>query len=508
MNQTSNPKPRRILISDITHAHPLTKRAYPTDSYYTKLANRLLDDFCSTGIDLEENTENILRYASITLTCYLEDVVADSGQWRAFSYQCQQMFGWPVPVYHDNKEEYYPDEPSMMAVRFLIWHAATEMDDIWWKPGLPEFDTLAHSAYNLLMEEFEKAPVNEQLSLDIDKMLDDAYGDFYRMRIALTWLFSYCYITRSEAGELLLGNQIEKANDIMKDSSMCLYYASNQCIFAYKIGPLALYPKDYLAALARIRNKKSLSDILDAVEVFPTNTFQMKVSEDGRTIDLLCTNGKTLKINRDEVTLKDKEIARFDGCVASFVSFRNEWKLNGVLTPLEGCIDRWDKLVKEDPDYMPEEHANADADWFLRLTNERQMLFFGDWDETKDYLVSKLKFTEEGMQVFNGNVKTDQGTMLFIDKDDSYNCLQFTFGFNESIKAPDNPFYDADTAREEAVEMLWNDDCVGTGAMLYMLDRGLLPDLLNDELIMQDNPAEVKDRDARFLLRYMRKERY
>ena len=56
--------------------------------------------------------------------------------------------------------------------------------------------------------------------------------------------------------------------------------------------------------------------------------------------------------------------------------------------------------------------------------------------------------------------------------------------------------------------MLWNDDCVGTGAMLYMLDRGLLPDLLNDELIMQDNPAEVKDRDARFLLRYMRKERY
>ena len=93
MNQTSNPKPRRILISDITHAHPLTKRAYPTDSYYTKLANRLLDDFCSTGIDLEENTENILRYASITLACYLEDVVADSGQWRAFSYLCQQMFG-------------------------------------------------------------------------------------------------------------------------------------------------------------------------------------------------------------------------------------------------------------------------------------------------------------------------------------------------------------------------------------------------------------------------------
>lgn len=501
-------KPKRILISDLTPAHPLIKRAYPTDSYYTKLANRLLEDFYSTGVDLEENTESILRYAAITLACYMEDVVADSGQWRSFSDLCQKMFGWPVPVYHDNKEEYYPDEPSMMAVRFLIWHAATEMDDIWWKPNLPEFDTLAHSAYNLLMEEFEKAPINEQLSLDIDKMLDDAYGDFYKMRIALTWCFSYCYITRSEAGEHLLDKQIENANHITHDSSMCLYYAINHCIFAYKIGPLALYPKDYLVALAHSRNKQSLSDILDAVEVFPMNTFQMKVREDGKTIDLLCTNGKTLKINRDEITLKDKELAKFDGCVASFVSFQNEWKLNGVLTPLEGCIDRWDKLVKEDSDNMPEGHTCANADWFLRLTNGRQMLFFGDWEETKDYLVSKLKFTEDGMQILNGNVEKDLPTMLFIDKDDSHNCLQFTFGFNESIKAPDNPFYDANTARKEAVEMLWNDDCVGTGAMLYMLDRGLLPDLLNDELIMQDNPIEVKAQDARFLLRYMRKERY
>ena len=123
-------KPKRILIADFTHAHPSGKRAYPTDSYYTRLANSILEDFCNAGIDLEAKTESIFRYASITLACYMEDIVADSGQWRAFSDLCRQMFGWPVPVYHDKDEEYYTDEPSMMAVRFLIWHAATEMDDI------------------------------------------------------------------------------------------------------------------------------------------------------------------------------------------------------------------------------------------------------------------------------------------------------------------------------------------------------------------------------------------
>ena len=500
-------KPRRILISDITHAH-LLKRTYPTDSYYTKLANRLLDDFCNTDVDLEENTESIFRYAAITLACYLEDIVADSGQWRAFSDMCQKMFGWPVPVYHDKDEEYFPDEPSMMAVRFLIWHAATEMDDIWWKPNLHDLETLAKTAYLRLTEEFEEAPINEQLTEDIDTMMDDAAKDFYKMRAALMWIYVRCYIIRSEASELLLGKQFNSSIQLLKDSDMSHYYAMNISIFAYRVGPLALYPKDYLAALARAKGKMLLSDYLDAVEVFPTCTFQMKVSEDRKTIDLLSTHGRAITIKREEVTLKDKVIDKFDGCVASFVLYKDEWFLNGVLSPLENCVERWEKLVKNDPDYTPEGHVTADADWYLRHTKGRQMLFFAGREETKRYLIKGLNFSEDGVRMLDRDSKADQPTMIFIDKDEPKNCLQFTFGFCESIKAPDNPFYDAEIARKEAVEMLWNDDCVGTGAMLYMLDRGFLPEILTDEFIMQDNPTEVKDQDARFLLRYMRKERY
>ena len=501
-------KLKRILIADISHAHLLTKRAYSTDSYYTKLANRLLDAFCHTNVNLEKQTESIFRFASITLACYMEDIVADSGQWRAFSNMCRQMFGWPVPVYHDNNEEYYPDEPSMMAVRFLIWHAATEMDDIWWKPAIAEFDTLAHAAYSLLMEEFEKAPVNEKLTSDIDNMLEEAANDFYKMRTALTWMFMRCYITRSEAGELLLGRQLDNAIGNFQDSSMSFYYAINHCVFAYKIGPLALYPKDYLAALARVRNKMALSEDLDSVEVFPAYAFRMKTGEDGRTIKLLCTNGRVINVKRDEVTLNDKQLCKYDGCVASFVLYQNEWRLNGVMSPLENCADRWNELVKKDPDYMPDGLATADAEWFLERTNGRQMLFFGGMDETISFLESELNFTGEVIKMLKEKNKSDLSVMLFIDKADPKNCLQFTFGFNESIKSPDNPFYEAEKAGKEAVEMLWNEDYVGTGAMLYMLDKGIIPDVLNDELIMQNNPAEVKDQDVRFLLRYMRKERY
>ena len=122
------------MASDIGMSHP-KKKAYSTDMYYAKLANRLLDDFKRLRLDFGVQTMAIMRYAAITLANYMEDIVADSGQWRTFSALCEQLFGQAIPMYHDADAEYYPDEPCIEVVRFLVWHAATEMDDIWWNAG-------------------------------------------------------------------------------------------------------------------------------------------------------------------------------------------------------------------------------------------------------------------------------------------------------------------------------------------------------------------------------------
>ena len=188
---------------DISHTHPGHK-PYDTDSYYVKLANRLLDCFDKAHLDLGDATPNIMRYAAISLASYMEDVVADSGVWRMFSSQCQQMFGQPVPLYHDSGEDYCPDEPSLMAVRYLVWNAACEMDDIWWHVDNPELEQLSRTAYELLDETFEEAPINEQLATDMDEMLDRADGNFDKLRVTLTWIYSSCYLTRSEKAEKLL----------------------------------------------------------------------------------------------------------------------------------------------------------------------------------------------------------------------------------------------------------------------------------------------------------------
>ena len=124
-------KVHRIVAKDISQSHP-NKKEYQTDAHYAKLANLLLDDFRQLRLDFGEQTSSIMRYTAVMLANYMEDIVADSGQWRSFSALCKQMCGQTIPMYHDANAEYYPDEPSLEAVRFIVWHAATEMDDIWW----------------------------------------------------------------------------------------------------------------------------------------------------------------------------------------------------------------------------------------------------------------------------------------------------------------------------------------------------------------------------------------
>ena len=499
-----------VLAYHLHHSHP-ANASYSTDGFYLQLANQLLNDFIRSHIDVGEATGNIFHFAAASLACYLEDIVADSGQWRMFSALCLQMFGSPVPMYHDAEEEYYPDEPSMMAVRYLIYNAATEMDDIWWKPETPELDQLARIAFLRIDAAFEKAPVNDDLAADIDAMLDDAGHDFITMRPALIWLFSNCYITLSATSEKLLlkvAADARQLKHVMPEESKQRFFTIMHCIFAYKIGPLALYAKDYLAALMHTRGKDMLATDVEAIKVLPNHAYRYTVAADGLSLSLKCVNGFKLQLAREEITVSDKQLTAHDGCRASFVSYQGAWHLNGAMTVLKDTSDRWEELCKEDPDYLPEGHITANSNWYLERTGGQQLFFFASPDIVEKYLKAKFLFTDDGCSFLRKFPISGKPITMFIDKSEPKDCLQFSHEFTSCIAAPDNPFYNPDTARKEAVEMLWNDGCLSTNAMLYMLEQGYLPELLTDDLICQGSTQGDRAADAHFLLRYMRRENY
>lgn len=497
----------RIVAMDLRKSHPQSK-AYQTDAYYVKLANQILDNFKKLKIDLGEQTIPIIRYAAILLANYMEDIVADSGQWRSFSALCKQTIGLDVPIYHIRLTEYYPDEPDLAAVSYIVWHAVMEMDDYCINADNIEIITMATTAYDILDKAFEQSPINKELADDIDSMLVQAATDFHKMRFALIWLFSDCYLTRSYAAEQLIQKQLEGLNTAKfnADKSLKWFYAIMHSIFSFKIGPLALYPKDYLVALMQCKSMLKEAQEVNEIEVLPMTYYQFSIEEGGEWLNLLSTSGRTLKVARTEFTLDDDMLRDFDGCNTTFIKYLGAWNMNGVMLPIKDIATHWDELVRESPDYKPEGSIDVTGEYLLEKTGGNEIFYFANKNEFETFLRDKLNYKD--IRLPNGPDGAGKYPLLFIDKNAKKYAMHISYAFTACIADPANPFYNKAIAQKEAIEMLWSAQGISTEIVLYLLRNNYLPDIYDDIVFSNENTVDEKRCDAQFLLRYMRKENY
>ena len=515
-------KLKKIVTNDIKECHP-NQNSYQTDQYYQRLANRLQDGFCSLGKIGEERTAEVMHRAAIVLANYMEDIVADSGQWRSFSNLCQELYGHPVPLFHED-EEYYADEPSLNAIRFLLWSIASNVSGEFVLSDSKSMELMAIAAHDMLEEAFEEAPVNEQLADDVEAELHLATEGFDQLRSVLMWLFTDCYLTAGEQNAELVSKHMEEAlglaeHEDFPDMSpdMAMFYASTRCIFNYKIGPLALYPKDYLAAMMRAKGMEHQAEEVARIEMLGMGTYKYESikpafgllghKQNQDRLRVTRTNGRQFEIEARELNLPEEELKKFDGFMASsFVYYQGEWHLNGLLFPLSETANKWKELCEDDRENLKPGTKTLTAEMMLERTNGQQIAYFADREKMKDFLEEKIRFPRHMLSFVDerdGELPT-----VFIDKEEPKDCLQFFFGFSPCIADPSNPFYDKEIAREKAINILWDAESVTTHAVEYLLEHNFLPDIYDDEVLSKFSTTEEKRHDIDFLMRFYRRENY
>ena len=514
---------KKIVINDIKACHPDTKVSQ-TDMYYMQLANKIQNSLCNLLLMDDKSYEEIIHRGAIMLTNYFEDIVADSGVWRTFSNLCMDLYGHPVPLFHED-EEYYPDEPSMNAIRYLLWSAWTDVSDMFVYSDSNRLEHMAITAFAILDESFEEAPVNEQLAEDTDSFLQLATMGFNELRIVLKWVYNKCYLTSGEKNKILLDKHANEMRSLSEEGTiplmpfdMALYYASTKCIFKYTTGHLALYPKDFLSSMMRTKGMKQQAEDVENIELMDLGTYkigsiELPLNPSEKTIGikrvkLTRTNGIVIDINADELNLSDDEEPEdCDGCMASsFVFYQGEWHLNGILMPYKGLTGKWDELCQEDPDYLEPGQQTLTGEMMLERTGGQQIAYFADREELKKYLVEKIRFPRNFLNFIderNGELPT-----IFIDTEEPKNCLQIFFGYSPCIADPENPFYDKEKARESAIDLLSDAESVTTHAVKYMLAHGFLPDIYDDPVLSSFSTTEEKRKDIDFLMRYYRRNNY
>jgi len=195
------------------------------------------------------------------------------------------------------------------------------------------------------------------------------------MRDALVWLFCDSYLTRTYSAERIIEKRRKEAAEYGNhffDKTAQKYYSVMQSIFTYKIGPFAVMPHNYLAALMRSRAMNDEAREIDAIEIRDMINYKYNVEEDKQWIQLVDTKGREIRVRRREIVLSDKELSEFDGCAGMFVKCFGEWHLNGVMMPMEGVAKKWDYLVKADPDYVEDGTEDVTGEMLLKKNRRKR----------------------------------------------------------------------------------------------------------------------------------------
>lgn len=470
---------------------PLCRLPYIEE--YTRFANKLFHQLRSKyHSDLFPDE---LEKIAIDLTFYFEDVLADVGIWRAFTDKMKAMYGRYLPFYDVDENNYYRDEPNFDDVRFIVWNALTVLrDDALVHPESPILFNIAQDAYDMMDEAFEQMPVNDELKAFFSQAA--FMGDFYSMRNLLTWIVFDCWLTSDGGAYEALEDNLEKLIRIstISDPPLTYIYAFKcNLSCSWKVGPLALDAKEWLAAILRHNGHPYGARDLDAMEQREIMYYRVK-NVSRKAVTLVGVDDKEISVDYDhnEITKEYAQDNKSGG--GEFIRFRGKWHLNGIMswnTSLE-------KFDKEREQWLQKQRLGVPNYEKLVKENGGSLLFyFKDIDEMIDFLDKKMELKEVQKQKINTPQDLwDCTWTLFLpaaDKGfDSYPDIA------DCIKDDDNPFYDANIANEQANAMAFN---ISSDLLCYLVEHDLLPDVRFLSPVDEERGRELLHANFDFLVR-------
>lgn len=138
-----------------------------TDRWYLDLANRLLPIIEKSYMYQSEGAITQQRVA-ISMALYLEDCVADGGNWRQFIRWHKRSYGRYLPFY-SLTDHYLADEINKEDIAFILWGINSPVGedfDFVENPMDNDLIEFADVLYKQLDQVFEEAPISDALAGD------------------------------------------------------------------------------------------------------------------------------------------------------------------------------------------------------------------------------------------------------------------------------------------------------------------------------------------------------
>ncbi|MFI3314484.1 MAG: DUF3843 family protein [Rikenellaceae bacterium] len=475
-----------------THPH---KNSDPSDSYYAKIANRVLVALESTQFE-EILDKNMIRCVALALTSWFEDVMSDLGIWRAFTSECKRRYGSYLPFYDTSEDNYFPDEINLEDVRFLLWHYV-QQDNIGKRllnPENIELRITAETVYHIFDQEYEDAPINHTLQ-NFFTNLDVSAKSFYPLRSVMEWFCYDCYLNIYNEEKLF-----DKTMDFFKEQDIHERDAKFVSMMSYNIrvdhlssarNILALTSYQWLAMIENDPAKKEL--LRNICYKQHVGIYVDSADDEYVYAREIGSNGELLKITIESFDPKNIKLY-LDGKAAltSLLYFDGAWWISGTMIQIDAS--ELENSIAEDKETS--EMIKASYDLFIEKTEGKRVLFFKNTNEYEKFAHNTLGFRGDKANFFPTEVEGDD---MFVCANPN-SGIYTQFNICSCFKHPDNPLYDKEDAEGYAHVMLLDAEipyCVAT----LMIDEGLLADAQmvstqgkkHGHKLMQDNIYFLND---------------
>ena len=216
-----------------------------TDKYYFELCNRLANIAKDRGL-FPSYPEKVVERAALALIGYYQDVICDSGIWRSFISECRRLYGYTVPFYSKDGEEYMDYELNKADVQFMVWYALSMNYEN--RRICYPYDKEILEGSDVWYEELERVydesplPVDYRMAQELEIHAEEDREAIIKLA---NWLFLHCYLMTPAYAVTL--TELSSEYDLSKEDGIIeLQKRLDASMWQDPTGPLALYLGEWL----------------------------------------------------------------------------------------------------------------------------------------------------------------------------------------------------------------------------------------------------------------------
>ena len=492
LNNSTNMRRKTIFPIDWVKFHPY-KQAKDVDTYYANLANRVFNVIYGSEISyfFDDDKETIADIA-IRLTMYLEDLVSETGIWKAALAEFKKRYGTPLPFY-ELDDDYVEGFVNKDEVRFLLWNELQTFDggETFINPENQGITSVALDIFYLLDEAWETAPENERLHDFLHS--EAAAHSYWEARKIVEWFSMYSYVYPGAEDDFIdIMLETKREDDTQETVDLRAYSIKVYNAFCDKHNLLSITPPQWMARIRKPEEREMW-------ENFKWRHVSMLRFDDETENQLVCKDlihDEEFAIEKDSINADflRKKLKKGDLMYCALVTYQGKWYQCGQLA----CLGLDEKLQ----DFIDEQrHKQENIDYqstlypkFKEVSGGRDIIFAGSQEELKD-VYTRMGF--KGMDDFK------------VDFEE--NCMVMCSPINGLVLVPDeaacicvdyNPFYDKAYAKENAHQFYFNDKLIDYREACDLHDHNLLPDAQNASLKGDDYANRFLHKNGSYIIDY------